>query len=740
MGKDIPYIILDDDEEDDVQITGVVPCTNRDNSLFIPTQEATNQNESLFVTQSPPELPAEIPVSTGNDAHAQFLAGLEEWLHPSISPGNTTSPTQPYSPSWALQFEEVRERSQVPSVTPMAAPTSPSKVKIPSSAKNTPDPPFTRKFFTDMIDTIAHSFPYGAFAEKHNCPVDQVNSAVIAVVLNPLMNNVLGNLDAENGDEDTVERRGQLLIKKWNERYQAMVHDLQNESEGNGLPMEFGQILVAASGNAEAYWKARNRPFDPYLAFQEAKKRSEGGTEEGDGVDESVVAEEPQAHSPTTPAPDAFFSGVDMNGENEVIEAVAVTPTVSPSRKRARSLSVTGSSPTLGQMSNSNTSSSSSYTPPAKKAKSVPPPGLDTVALAAFIPAATATSSFSSKSQSYGIHTDGPADTYAYGVQDTPATVTTNTDGQVSSNTQDLYSTPAPVSGQAMGPATATAAAPAMAEPTAVERAATPAPTIAPSLPSPPAEPAAPGPTTAADPVIETTASSTVSAPAPAKSLPTESVTAPSSPPTILAPASGSGPDTADAPEKTPPAKPSSNPTTKPASSVPSTPTPTPAAKTTTAPAPPTTPSSTSITPSHSHSHSLSTTPSTPTPLPTFIPSLLRPLTSTTNPTQPKKPSLFTRSTTRHPVTVDVFGNYQPARARPRDPEPEHGRYRERRVGIGMGMNLSKRRESESEREREREAQDSVPYPVDEVYIDGVVDKTRRVFSEEGVGAEVFWR
>ncbi|PGH34076.1 hypothetical protein GX50_03132 [[Emmonsia] crescens] len=362
MSKRIPLIILDYDDEDDIQITGVAVCANnRINSD--PGCSKGVSNPSSSSQQTGDYFNGNIDqqlVATGQThgiAHSS-PPRTTEWLQSTISiehspyfPPPLSSPTDSLA-----ALGSSGEKNQAVSLHPdnvlaesTASPGQETRVKHASSNLR-----FTKQFFTDMADTIAHIFPYGELACKYKCSVDQVNRALIAVVLDPLtkrneQDSYENGIEQEEGNgQVSVEEEGggpNLLVNKWNKQYQAMVCELQRESEGKGLPIEFEQILVAASGNAEAYWNERNAAFDAYKAFQDARKneRAEEGTAVREveyqnlqqQLEEMAEAAE-QEHTSSKEAETTSATAISLH-EKEAKEDGSTTS----SRKRARSSSET---------------------------------------------------------------------------------------------------------------------------------------------------------------------------------------------------------------------------------------------------------------------------------------------------------------------------------------------------------------------------------------------------------------
>lgn len=142
-------------------------------------------------------------------------------------------------------------------------PSLPSKAP---RARNDRKSPFTAKFFGDMLNTIDRTFPYQTFANEHDCTVGDVHRALLATVFAPLT-------DANEKGKPRVAEKGRSMMKEWNQRYKEMVRKLNKESNERQMPMEFEQVLVAASQNLDAYWESRNSGFEAYKAFQNTKKK-----------------------------------------------------------------------------------------------------------------------------------------------------------------------------------------------------------------------------------------------------------------------------------------------------------------------------------------------------------------------------------------------------------------------------------------------------------------------------------
>lgn len=147
--------------------------------------------------------------------------------------------------------------------TPGDAGTSPTKQP---RVRNDRKSPFTAKFFGDMLNTIDSIFPYQKFAEEHDCTVGDVHRALMATVFTPLT-------DANERGKPRIAEKGRTMMKRWNQQYKEMVAKLNEESNERRFPMEFEQVLIAASQNLDAYWESRNSGFEAYKSFQNTKKK-----------------------------------------------------------------------------------------------------------------------------------------------------------------------------------------------------------------------------------------------------------------------------------------------------------------------------------------------------------------------------------------------------------------------------------------------------------------------------------
>ncbi|KAL2370940.1 hypothetical protein BDBG_04103 [Blastomyces gilchristii SLH14081] len=407
MNEQIPLIVLDSDDEDDIQITSVSVCAkNRINSDPRCSQGVSNSSnyQQIGSSSAANGVDGQQVTATGQTQGVAHLLypSTAEWLPQSTTISIERSPYFPLpSPTISLSVSgNASENNQAASPYParalaesIASPRHEKKAQqVVSSGL-----PFTKQFFTDMADAIAHVFPYGELARKYKCSVGQVNRALIAVVLDPLMkrNGGLVSCPDSNGQEGEQEERGQtpvqetwnspnVLINKWNKRHQEMVSVLQRESEGNGLPFEFDQNLVAASGNAEAYWKARNAAFDVHKTFQDARQKGraeEGSAEQESGhknlqqqLEDVVEAGEPESQFPQAEIETAAGAALSLQ-EKEVPE----DGSSASSRKRARSSSETvdgKAAPAHGRDSSPSTATSpvlyQLYSPPpSKKAKTI---------------------------------------------------------------------------------------------------------------------------------------------------------------------------------------------------------------------------------------------------------------------------------------------------------------------------------------------------------------------------------
>ncbi|OJD22510.1 hypothetical protein ACJ73_06143 [Blastomyces percursus] len=406
MSEKIPLIVLDSDDEDELQITSVSACAqNGINSNPGCSQGVSNSSncQQIGNSYSTNVVDGQQGRATGQtQSVAQLLSpSTAEWLPQSTIPIERIPcfPPPLPSPTFSLSASgNVSENNQAASpyqarvlTGSIASPRQEKRAQQVSSSLQ-----FTKQFFTDMADAIAHVFPYGELARKYKCSIDQVNCALIAVVLDPLIRRNGGlescrdknELEEERGHEQTpvgeIWNAPSVLINKWNKRHQEMVFELQVESEGKGLPMEFEQILVAASGNAEAYWKATNAAFDAHKAFQGAKKKgraAEGSAERESGpknlqqqLDEDVVEAGEPGSQFFQPETETAAGGPLLLHEKEPEDGSSAS-----GRKRARSLSETvDGKDTIAHGRDSTPSTATSpvlyqlYSPqPSKRAKTI---------------------------------------------------------------------------------------------------------------------------------------------------------------------------------------------------------------------------------------------------------------------------------------------------------------------------------------------------------------------------------
>ncbi|EEH33863.1 hypothetical protein PAAG_04912 [Paracoccidioides lutzii Pb01] len=252
----------------------------------------------------------------------------------------------------------------------------------PESSKPYTISPFAREFFTDMARTIGCVFPYGEFAEKYNCTVDQVNIALSAVVLEPLMksdgvtNDDLGVMEIELEQGPGMDKiSDSYLGKKWLKQYNTAVPESQRETPAEAFPQDFEETLFAAFGELDAYWKAKNIGLKIYKAFEDAmivaRKEAENQALAEQQLGSVVNWAKLQAlqQQPSTMTKTTIPSALPMQ-EQKCGKGHCATP----SRKRARSSSdETGEEEdTSGASSNNPTPSTSPPTflqlsPPAKK-------------------------------------------------------------------------------------------------------------------------------------------------------------------------------------------------------------------------------------------------------------------------------------------------------------------------------------------------------------------------------------
>ncbi|PGG99579.1 hypothetical protein GX51_06228 [Blastomyces parvus] len=401
MSEIIPLVVLDSDDEDELQITSVSVCAqNRITSDPGCSQGDSNpsncqQRGNSFAANG---VDGQQVTATGQTQGATHLLSpsTAEWLLQSTIPIERSPYFLPPSPSPTISPSAAGnpgEKNQAASPYPapaladisVASPGQGTRAQHASSSLQ-----FPNQFFTDMADAIAHVFPYGELARKYKCSVDQVNRALIAVVLDPLMksNGELESCRDSNEREEDGEH-GQtcaeepwnspnVLISKWNKRHQEMVSELQRESEWKGLPMEFEQILVAASGNAEAYWKARNAAFDAYKAFQDTRKKERAGAgvaERESGhqnlqqqLEDVIGAAEPESQVSRTETETAAGAALSLH-EKEIPEDASSAS----SRKRARSSETFDGTDAAAHSTSSTATPPVLYqlysTPPSKKAK-----------------------------------------------------------------------------------------------------------------------------------------------------------------------------------------------------------------------------------------------------------------------------------------------------------------------------------------------------------------------------------
>ncbi|WEW56534.1 hypothetical protein PRK78_001980 [Emydomyces testavorans] len=226
MTENIPVVILDESDEE-VKFLSASPCKTR-----TPTPADTKGT-------APESAPASsLAEALGNDSKDQSVASNSTVTEESNSKADKESASQ----------NEVK-------VLGAKISTSVSgeivKAEQPVSPTVSEASPFNAKFFLDLADAIALSFPYHQFAEEHGCTIGDVNDALLATIVGPLMSGKVVE------DHSQIEKVGRSMIDKWRERYLAMQRKLEKESNGKHFPMEFEEILVAASYGAETYWKTR---------------------------------------------------------------------------------------------------------------------------------------------------------------------------------------------------------------------------------------------------------------------------------------------------------------------------------------------------------------------------------------------------------------------------------------------------------------------------------------------------
>ncbi|PGG98140.1 hypothetical protein AJ79_08963 [Helicocarpus griseus UAMH5409] len=415
MSRSAPLVILDDDDEDEIQITAVTVCAkNRVGSKTLPPNGVPSQqtgNSSINKVYASQQ--KRVPGKDGREETHSIPTSRPQWLQPGISseiinssPPPASSPT-PDNPS---QQNHMAPYGYYPTHPATSYHRASDQATSNSNAEQAlSNPVFNIHFFTDMADTIAHIFPYGAFAHKHNCSVEDVSRALIAVVVDPLMKSNEINEGGDDGCDVGDITRGQRLFDKWNERYQGMVNELRRESEERRMPMEFGEILAAANMNMDAYWTARNRELgvDADKGIQELRRELEAVVESEENHQEKQQQQE---------------EGLNMleKGGTEVI--ALEEKEASLSRKRARSSSTTldGNHAVAGEGSRAISPSPSAVTSatlqqppspspsPSKKAKTTAILTTPTATAREFITPAP------QPDQHQSIPTDGSSDLYTH--------------------------------------------------------------------------------------------------------------------------------------------------------------------------------------------------------------------------------------------------------------------------------------------------------------------------------------
>lgn len=222
--SEIPIIILDSDDsddgsDDDVQIIEVrnvrkrhrsEGTTSSDRTSSIPTDAGSHHELTS------PEPKREVEEALKPEPKETLKRELEEPTSPipnkrqrAESPG-----VQITSKGW---FRMEKMKHEHPYVFEESR-----KAQIREGLFDEDDlPPYTRRFFIDLADTIAITFPIVTFAMQHDCSPGEVSRALSALVVSPLMDPSLHELVQEG--ESSIEDYGRMMIEIWHDRYRRMV-------------------------------------------------------------------------------------------------------------------------------------------------------------------------------------------------------------------------------------------------------------------------------------------------------------------------------------------------------------------------------------------------------------------------------------------------------------------------------------------------------------------------------------
>ncbi|EEH46553.2 uncharacterized protein PADG_02651 [Paracoccidioides brasiliensis Pb18] len=412
MTENNPVIILDDDEEV-VQAAGVAVQANiRSNSEPVCPSEgplrasppAVRFNRDFLLAAplaasllssgdaGPPHPSRNSPGRNHNnlqqaeiDGPSQgstvlFTLNTSEWMRNVTKDSNCLlNSSNPFPVESLPPFIALQQKQTGPSAIAEEKGLASSQ---PESSKPYTISPFAREFFTDMARTIGCVFPYGEFAQKYNCTVDQVNIALNAVVLEPLMksdgvtDDDLGVMEIELEQGPGVDKIcDSYLRKKCLKQYDTVVREFQREKRAEAFPQEFEETLFVAFGKLDAYWKAKNIGLKIHKALEDAKRVARKEAENQALAEQqlrSVVnwaklqmpLQQPSTMTKTT-IPSTLPMQEQKGGKGHC---------ATPSRKRARSSSdETGEEEDTSGASSSNPTPSTSpptflqLSPPAKK-------------------------------------------------------------------------------------------------------------------------------------------------------------------------------------------------------------------------------------------------------------------------------------------------------------------------------------------------------------------------------------
>ncbi|EGE06550.1 hypothetical protein TEQG_05549 [Trichophyton equinum CBS 127.97] len=190
---------------------------------------------------------------------------------------------------------------------------------------------FPPSFFSDLASTIVSSFPYEDFAYKHRCTVDEVNHALIAQVVAPL-------IQCHSVDKKQMADTANDIYNRW------VPSDYQYHDEHASSSSQTTPTKPHLSGSHET--SAREKCPSPQLTCEEtleyARVLLEGiadyafGTDTIDSQAQNIAV--PQVQTVGTPEP-VPTSNIQAQSEVESIKSIKnehIFTTPSPPRSQAK--------------------------------------------------------------------------------------------------------------------------------------------------------------------------------------------------------------------------------------------------------------------------------------------------------------------------------------------------------------------------------------------------------------------